>query len=66
MKNFKEHPGDAIEKILRKNNSGMEILSEAMENDEYYDNPKKLGTMIENHDMNRFMNEYGGDLNMHF
>jgi len=61
---FREHPGDAIEKILRKSDPGMKLLSEAMRNDRYYDNPKKLGTMIDNHDMSRFMTECGGDLNM--
>jgi alpha-amylase len=64
MEHFREHPGDAIEKLLRKSNPGMKLLSEAMENDRYYDNPKKLGTMIDNHDMSRFMAECGGDLNM--
>ncbi|MEW6278434.1 MAG: alpha-amylase family glycosyl hydrolase [Candidatus Eremiobacterota bacterium] len=37
-------------------------LSAGFRADRYYDNPKKLGTLIDNHDMIRFMSDCGGDL----
>jgi len=40
---------------------GMELLSDALNNDRLYDNPLKLGTFIDNHDMVRFMSDTGGD-----
>ena len=40
----------------------MSLLSEALSNDKLYDNPAKLGTFIDNHDMVRFMSDTAGDI----
>lgn len=40
----------------------MSLLSEALNNDKLYDNPLKLGTFIDNHDMVRFMSDTAGDI----
>ena len=40
----------------------MSLLSEALGNDKLYDNPAKLGTFIDNHDMVRFMSDTAGDI----
>ena len=40
----------------------MSLLSEALKNDKLYDNPMKLGTFIDNHDMVRFMSDTAGDI----
>lgn len=40
----------------------MSLLSEALSNDKLYDNPGKLGTFIDNHDMVRFMSDTAGDI----
>lgn len=39
----------------------MKLLSEAFKHDKYYDNPRKLSTFVDNHDMIRFMSDTGGD-----
>ena len=40
----------------------MSLLSEALSQDKLYDNPLKLGTFIDNHDMVRFMSDTAGDI----
>lgn len=40
----------------------MKMLSKALEADALYDNPKKLMTFVDNHDMMRFMSDCGGDV----
>ncbi|MFN8611093.1 MAG: alpha-amylase family glycosyl hydrolase [Vulcanimicrobiota bacterium] len=40
----------------------MSLLSEALSHDKLYDNPLKLGTFIDNHDMVRFMSDTAGDI----
>ncbi len=37
------------------------LLSEALAEDLYYDNPRKLSIFVDNHDMIRFMSDCGGD-----
>lgn len=48
---------------LRSSNGdeSMKLLSKALEADKYYDNPKKLMTFVDNHDMMRFMTDCDGD-----
>jgi alpha-amylase len=48
---------------LRSSNGdeSMKVLSRALDADKYYDNPKKLMTFVDNHDMMRFMTDCDGD-----
>lgn len=48
---------------LRSSNGdeSMKVLSEALKADALYDNPKKLMTFVDNHDMMRFMTDCNGD-----
>lgn len=48
---------------LRESNGdeSMKMLSKALKADELYDNPKKLMTFVDNHDMMRFMEDCKGD-----
>lgn len=48
---------------LRQSNGdeSMKLLSEALQADKFYDNPKKLMTFVDNHDMMRFMTDCNGD-----
>lgn len=39
----------------------MKLLSQALADDKFYDNPRKLSTFVDNHDMIRFMSDCGGD-----
>ncbi len=39
----------------------MKLISDVLNNDSLYDNPAKLGTFIDNHDMVRFASDIGGD-----
>ena len=59
----REHSNQEAARLLR--HSGQESmtkLSSAFEGDMYYDNPNKLGTFLDNHDMIRFMSDCKGDL----
>jgi glycosidase len=49
---------------LRQSNGdeSMKVLSEALAADDLYDNPKKLMTFVDNHDMMRFMSDCNGDV----
>lgn len=52
------------ESLRLRNSNGdesMKLLSKALEADKYYDNPKKLMTFVDNHDMMRFMTDCNGD-----
>jgi len=40
----------------------MSLLSKVFADDNLYDNPRKLGTFIDNHDMVRFMSDTAGDI----
>lgn len=40
----------------------MSLLSKVLQEDSLYDNPAKLGTLIDNHDMVRFMSDTAGDV----
>ncbi|MCA9795102.1 MAG: hypothetical protein KC910_25010 [Candidatus Eremiobacteraeota bacterium] len=48
---------------LRFSNGGesMKVISQALADDVYYDNPRKLSIFVDNHDMLRFMSDCGGD-----
>ncbi len=52
------------ERMLRGGHKSLSMthLSRIFERDGYYDNPGKLATLIDNHDMVRFMSDTGGDL----
>lgn len=59
----REHSNQEAARLLR--HSGQESmtrLSGAFEGDLYYDNPNKLSTFLDNHDMIRFMSDCNGDL----
>lgn len=52
-------------RMLRHGQGGesMQELARVLAQDDLYDNPGKLGTLIDNHDMVRFMSDCGGQLN---
>lgn len=54
---------EAERMLLRGDGSrSMKRLSKVLAQDYLYDNPGKLATMIDNHDMSRFMSDTGGDI----
>lgn len=53
---------EAIRLLLHPGQESMTKLSGAFDGDMYYDNPNKLGTFLDNHDMIRFMSDCNGDL----
>lgn len=57
------HKTEAIRLVKSNGGEHMKALSEVFENDHLYDNPKRLGIFVDNHDMMRFLSDCGGDLN---
>lgn len=63
FKTVKSHANqEALRLLTHPGMESMEHLSKAFDSDLYYDNPNKLGTMLDNHDMIRFMSDCKGDL----
>ncbi|MEW6281989.1 MAG: alpha-amylase family glycosyl hydrolase, partial [Candidatus Eremiobacterota bacterium] len=58
---FWNNPQEAMRELLSPNGGSMRRLSLIMNQDHLFDNPKKLGTLVDNHDMIRFMSDCGGD-----
>ena len=55
-------PQEAIRGLLHSNkNASAHDLSRVFAEDSLYDNPNRLGTLIDNHDMIRFLSDCGGD-----
>ncbi len=57
------HKTEAIRLVKSNGGESMKLLSEVFEEDDLYDNPKRLGIFVDNHDMMRFLSDCGGDLN---
>jgi alpha-amylase len=56
-------PQEAIRGLLKSHKSeSMQALSNVLSQDSLYDNPGRLGTLVDNHDMIRFMSDAGGRL----
>ena len=55
------HKTEAIRLTKSNGNESFKLISEALSNDDLYDNPRKLGIFVDNHDMMRFMDDCGGD-----
>lgn len=58
---FMNNPNEAIRELFSPNGGSMRRLSLATIEDRFFDNPKKLATLIDNHDMIRFMSDTGGN-----
>jgi alpha-amylase len=52
-----------MKEIITNKRITMKSLLKQFDQDDYYDNPKKLGTLVDNHDMDRFMTLAGGNKN---
>lgn len=55
------HKTESIRLLKSNGSESMKLLSEALSKDYLYDNPKKLGIFVDNHDMLRFMSDCAGD-----
>jgi alpha-amylase len=59
---FMDNPNEAIREVLAPEGGSMYRLSALFAEDRLFDNPRKLATLVDNHDMIRFMSDTGGDL----
>jgi alpha-amylase len=59
---FMDNPNEAIRELLSPEGGSMYRLSAIFSEDRLFDNPRTLATLIDNHDMIRFMSDTGGDL----
>lgn len=57
---FSQNPIEAMQKIFHPGNN-MHRISDAVKGDKFYDNPRKMSVMLDNHDMVRFLTDCGGD-----
>jgi len=57
----KHNIGQAFIDLTKQGGSSMTKLSRVLEHDHAYDNPRKLSTILDNHDTGRFLSHAGGD-----
>lgn len=57
----KHNDGLAWTELFQKGQSPMHKLSDVLKSDHSYDNPRRLSTILDNHDTGRFLSQCGGD-----